>query len=78
MFSHGYLGRGNRKVAPSCVVWKIRDSYPAPDNIYLGFREHWNVITFLLHFKMIVHVNLDFLLLTIICVSGGWVCAIVG
>ena len=39
MFSHGYLGRGNRKVAPSCVVWKIRDNYPAPDNIYLGFRE---------------------------------------
>ena len=40
MFSHGYLGRGNRKVAPSCMVWKIRDNYPAPDNVYLGFREH--------------------------------------
>ena len=40
MYSHGYLGRGNRKVAPACVVWKIRDNYPAPDNHYLGFREH--------------------------------------
>ena len=39
MYSHGYLGRGNRKVAPSCVVWKIRDNYPAPDNNYLGFKE---------------------------------------
>ena len=38
--SHGYLGKGNRKVAPSCVVWKIRDNYPAPDNNYLGFRDH--------------------------------------
>ena len=40
LYSHGYLGRGNRKVAPACVVWKIRDNYPAPDNNYLGFKEH--------------------------------------
>lgn len=40
IFSHGYLGRGNRKVVPSCVLWKVRDNYPAPDNNYMGFKEY--------------------------------------
>ena len=40
MYRHGYLGQGNRKAAPSCAVWKIRDHYPAPDGIYMGFMEH--------------------------------------
>ena len=40
MYQHGYLGRSVRKVIPSCVVWKVRDQYPAPDNIYLGFKEY--------------------------------------
>jgi len=31
------LGGGNRKVAPSCAVWKIHLS---PDGNYLGFRAH--------------------------------------
>ena len=38
LYRHGFLGRGNRKVVPSCAVWKIKDNYPAPDNRYLGFR----------------------------------------
>ena len=40
IFNHGYLGRRNRKVVPSCVVWKVRDNYPAPDNNYIGFKEY--------------------------------------
>ena len=40
MWQHGYLGRSNRKVLPSCVVWSVRDHYPAPDNRYLGFKEY--------------------------------------
>lgn len=40
IFNHGYLGRQNRKVVPSCVVWKVRDNYPAPDNNYTGFKEY--------------------------------------
>ena len=36
---YGYLGRGNRKVVPSCVVWKVRSRYPSPTGVYMGFRD---------------------------------------
>lgn len=38
LWRYGKLGRGNRRVIPSCVVLKIRDTYPASDNRYMGFR----------------------------------------
>jgi len=34
---YGYLGKGNRKVAPSCVVLRIRHHYTSPTGIYMGF-----------------------------------------
>ena len=40
IFSHGYLGRGNRKGVPSCVLWKVIDNYLVPDNKYMGFKEY--------------------------------------
>ena len=39
MWQHGYLGRGNRRVVPSCVALAVRNKYPAPDGIYLSFKE---------------------------------------
>ncbi|XP_065895761.1 P2X purinoceptor 7-like [Dysidea avara] len=38
MWRIGYLGNGVRHVVPSCVVWAVRDHYPAPDGCYLGFK----------------------------------------
>ena len=36
---YGYLGKGNRKVVPSCAVWKVRGQYPSPTGVYMGFRD---------------------------------------
>jgi len=40
LWKEGRLGRGNRVVVPSCVVWSVRTRYPAPDGQYLGFKEY--------------------------------------
>jgi len=36
---HGYLDKGRRKVAASCVVWEIREHYSSSSGIYMGFKE---------------------------------------
>lgn len=36
---HRCLGRGRRKVAPSCPVWKVRGRYPAPTSVYMSLRD---------------------------------------
>ena len=35
---YGYLGKGNRKVCPACVVTVIRRHYPSQTGVYMGYR----------------------------------------
>ncbi|CAJ0925925.1 unnamed protein product [Ranitomeya imitator] len=35
---HGYLGAGNRRPIPSCVVHKVRFAFPDDDDEYMGFK----------------------------------------
>ena len=35
---YGYLGKGNCRVAPSCVVLCIKRQYPSATGVYMGFR----------------------------------------
>jgi len=35
---YGYLGKGNRKVCPACVVKVVRCHYPSQTDVYMEFR----------------------------------------
>ena len=36
---HNRLGKGVRRVIPSCAIWAIREKYPNEDNNYIPFLE---------------------------------------
>lgn len=36
---HNRLGKGVRKVIPSCALWKIREKYPEASGSYVPFME---------------------------------------
>ncbi|XP_070540792.1 P2X purinoceptor 7-like [Ptychodera flava] len=61
MWEYGRLGRGNRVVCPSCVVWMIRDKFPSGDGSYTGFRDSrgCNLILIKQGFQCILAVNFD-------------------
>ena len=47
---HGYLGKGRRKIAPSCVVWEVREHYPSPSGIYMGFKERSKLLLYIFYY----------------------------
>ena len=36
---YGHLGKGNRIPVPNCVVIKIREAFPDPEDKHMGFHE---------------------------------------
>ena len=38
LWRYGNLGKGNRRVCPSCVVIVVRSGYPSANGVYMGFR----------------------------------------
>ena len=36
---HNRLGKGVKKVIPSCALWSIRKKYPSADGSYIPFKE---------------------------------------
>ena len=38
LWKHGRLGRGNRRILPSCVLKMVLKSYPDPNYQYMGFK----------------------------------------
>ena len=36
---HNHLGKGVRKVIPSCAIWTIRDMYPEENGYYVPYQE---------------------------------------
>ena len=38
-FVYKILGKGNRRVIPSCVVQKIREIFPEEDGLYIPYTE---------------------------------------
>ena len=44
LWKFGKLGRGNRKILPSCVVIVIRQAYPAPDGNKTLRSVHFGVV----------------------------------
>jgi len=34
----GWLGKKVRRVIPACAIRRIRDAFPEPDSMYVGFK----------------------------------------
>ena len=50
-WTYNFLGKGNRKVVPACVVNAVRQQFPEADNVYTGLDWVYTVyITLVINF----------------------------
>ena len=42
-FVHTRLGKGVRRRIPACVIRRIREQFPAPDGMYVGYKDDGDI-----------------------------------